>query len=215
MSMNSKTLDRIQEVLKTQLTAVYEYQRHTETIAVFVLKKTDFDRLKDLKKLLKKQPFIFLTEEDIQHGRDVFPLQILHIKQHSELVFGKDLFVSLKIAKKDVRSKLEYELRNKNVYLREEFVGISRPKDLIPTILPQFVVMLEGLLYLKETQSSVDLLADIALAQDLYEVDLRVFAELMILTKPQKLSQDEVLSIIKRVSESLSGLSHIINTLSV
>lgn len=213
--MHTKTIDRVRDVLKKQLGAVYEYHRYNEVILVFVLHSTDFDRLYSLKKILKKEPFIFLTEEDIQHGKDVFPLQLLHIKQQSTLVWGKDIFSSLQVDLKDVRTKLEYELRNKNVYLREEFVGISNPKALIPTILPQFVIMLEGLLYLKNTESSEDLVADIALAQKLYEVDLRVFADLMTINKPQKLSLDEVLSIIKRVSRSLSDLSHIINSISV
>lgn len=66
-----------------------------------------------------------LTQTDVQQGADVFALRFLHMQQHSTLLHGVDVLGKIALHKKDVRSDLEREARQKAIQLREEYLSYT------------------------------------------------------------------------------------------
>ena len=176
--MDKKKLAAVKGVLKRNIVSVLEYQRYDKLITIFVVNKIDFKRLAQAEEILQKENFIILHEDDIKNGSDIFPLQFLSIKRNSKLISGTDYFSRLGIKKRDVRSKLEFELRNKLIYLREQYLQSLNKEKFLLLILPAFVVLMEGLLFLKSKKPKKTTLENIELIEEIYEVDLFIFKKL-------------------------------------
>lgn len=147
--MTGKKLQHIIKVLKDWLASIYLYQKHTETIPVFVVKEVNFVFLNSIRSFFAREKFILLTEDDIQEGSDVFCLKLLHIKNHSELFYGNDTLWSLQFTLSDLRSALELEIRNKRVQLREDYLSQDEGKYFLQHLLPGMQILREWALYLK------------------------------------------------------------------
>ncbi len=211
--MDSKMITSAQKVLGKNLLSVLEYHKYHQSILVFVLGKADFLVQDQLKKILKERRYIFLIEDDLLNGTDVFPLDFLHIKQNSTLLKGKDYFSKLRILRKDVRHKLEFELRNKLIYLREQYLRHPDPMKFLLLILPTFVVLLDGLLFLGKKKRGADLKADLQTVSTIFEVDLEVFELLQDLEHQKiKVAKDEVTPLIQRINDSMRGLLKGVNS---
>jgi hypothetical protein len=150
--MSEKNIQKIIEVLNDQLVAVYSYEIKKGSIPIFVMKHVDFSVLQSYKKHFQNEKFIMLTQDEIDNGCDVFPLKFLHMKNHSTLVFGSDVFSSIKIEKSDLKHILELHLRTKMVQLREDFLSTS-VDVFVEEILYFIHVMWEGILYLEGKKS--------------------------------------------------------------
>ncbi|MCP4763319.1 MAG: hypothetical protein GY870_16210, partial [archaeon] len=151
--MQDIKLQNIKLALGDALLSILRYQRYKTEIIVFVVKNVDYQMLDSVRKDFQNESFIIFTEDDIANGADVFPLQFLHIQNNSLLVEGHDYFKNLVIEKKHLQLKLEFELRNKLVYLREQYLLANQRADFLRVILPNLTVIFEGLNYLKDQEN--------------------------------------------------------------
>jgi hypothetical protein len=86
----------------------------------------DFVSLNAHRDFFAREHFIILTEDDIKEGKDVFCLKLLHIKNHSELFYGKDILKTTTFTLSDLRSALELQIRNKIILLREGYLSQNK-----------------------------------------------------------------------------------------
>ncbi len=130
---------------------------------LIVLSETGIQRLKSAIALIPKwqkrrviTPLI-LTEEYIQSALDSFPIEFLTMKQHYEVIYGKDVLAGIDIKTEHLRLQCERELRGKLLHLREGYLnthGKSRNiKQLIRSSIPAFTSIFTALLYLKDVET--------------------------------------------------------------
>jgi hypothetical protein len=147
--MDTKKLQHILNVLKDWAQSIYLYQREKETIPVFVVDEVNFVSLDSIRSFFAREKFILLTEDDIKEWNDVFCLKLLHIKNHAKLFYGNDILSDFTITLSDLRSALEFEIRNKRIQLREEYLSQRNGRDFLKHILPGMQILREWALLLK------------------------------------------------------------------
>ncbi len=147
--MNTKKLQHILNVLRDWVQSIYLYQREKETIPVFIVNEVNFVSLNAIRSFFVHEKFILLTEDDIKEWNDVFCLKLLHIKNHSTLFYGNDILFDFTITLSDLRSALEFEIRNKRIQLREEYLSHRNGRDFLKHILPGMQILREWALFLK------------------------------------------------------------------
>ncbi len=208
--MEKEKLSALKKNLGRMCSHVLNYHRDGQVIPIFILTKVDFKKLENLRSELRKIPFIFLTEEDLKNGSDVFPLDFLHMKNHTEVVLGKgNPFEKVRIKKADLRHKLEYELRNKQIYLREEYLRIRNPYKFLPFILPTFDVLLTGLVSLSGKKLSEDFSQNVDKVAEWAGVSLDILKTLKSHHEEKswkKIDKNQIPSMIQEVHEALLGL---------
>jgi hypothetical protein len=76
---------------------------------------------------------LVMTPEYIAAVCDVFPLELLEIRELHETVLGEDPFASLRFERRDVRLQCERELRSELIQLRHGLVAVAgKHKELTP-----------------------------------------------------------------------------------
>lgn len=205
--MQNTKLQKIKKTLDKSLLSVLRYQRNKEEIVVFVVTNVDYQILDSLRLEFKNEHFIIFTEDDIVNGKDVFPLEFLHIQNHHLLIEGHDYFTTLKIDKKHLQLKLEFELRNKLVYLREQYLLAPQRKSFLTKIMPTMSIIFEGLIYLKkqENQGFENNLKNI---EKNYETNLNIFKEILEAEKNNyNLTDQKINELIQELNDTLVQLS--------
>jgi len=79
---------------------------------------------------------------------DVFSLQFFDIKTTATLLHGKDIFKNINISKAHLRRKMEFDIRNKSIYLRQEAIRIPA-KHLIHNIVAELKPVIHASQYLE------------------------------------------------------------------
>jgi hypothetical protein len=153
--MTIKKLQDILRILKDWLVSIYLYQRGETKIPVFVVKMVDFVSLNAHRDFFAREHFIILTEDDIKEGKDVFCLKLLHIKNHSELFYGKDILKTTTFTLSDLRSALELQIRNKIILLREGYLSQNKWRDFLQDLLPGMQDIREWALWLKHPDLTI------------------------------------------------------------
>ena len=70
----------------------------------------------------KQPPPLFMTRDEVERSADVFTIELMDVKQHHRVLFGKDVFKDLSIPANLHRVQVEYELREKLVLLRQHLL---------------------------------------------------------------------------------------------
>lgn len=209
MFMVIKKLHDIVKVLKDWLLSVYLYQTAHKKIPVFVVKKVDFVFLNTIRSFFVHEHFIILTEDDIHEGKDVFCLKLLHIKNHSELFYGKDIFGSITFDSSDLRSALELEIRNKRIQLREGYLSQNKGRDFLQDLLPGLAIIREVGLYLKHPQLAIP--ADIKEMISLFDIAWSCNSQMFYYLIDGAMEERKIPSFIQDVHAYLSEICTKIN----
>jgi len=134
------------------------------------------------------------------------------MKTHTELIEGNDYFQDLVLQKKDLRTQLEYEIRNKLIYLRQECVQAKNPKQLLKKIIPQFVVFLETLFFLQDEIPQRKIIQDIKKIETLYGISFKEVIKIVVEQEDGvRLSKSEIPDKIQLVHDELETLLHTVN----
>jgi hypothetical protein len=174
--MSEKNLQKIIDALGEDMVTVYVYDTKQGKIPVFVVQKADFKLFEQHKSLFKGEKFIMLTENDIKNWHDVFSLRFLHMRNHSDLFFGKDILGNLSLQKSDLLKTLELELRTKMIQLREDYLSKS-PQQFVDEILYFMHVIWEWVLYLKDIEKIKE--SELISTVDMHlKCDWKIFAHL-------------------------------------
>ena len=98
-------------------------------------------------------PLLF-TEERLEQATDVFPIELLDIRECHKILFGEDLVQGLEIDTKNLRLQIEHELRGQLIHLRQSYLltqGKSKAvADLMVGSLSTFLVLFRASLRLFE-----------------------------------------------------------------
>jgi len=121
-----------------------------------VLRDLSFSHLAALTKVVepwtrkKQRPPLFMSEKELKRSSDVFAIELLDMRQHHKVLFGKDLLKDLDIAMGSHRAQLEYELREKLILLRQRLLSVAgddaRIVDLLLHSFPAFTTLFRHLL---------------------------------------------------------------------
>ena len=101
-----------------------------------VARSLDMNRLDTLARQLprpKRPAFdpLFVTQHQIRHSLDVFPVEWLDLQERHLRLAGEDVFAGIEIPKQALRLQCERELRGKHIRLRESYVlGHDRAEHL-------------------------------------------------------------------------------------
>ncbi len=100
-------------------------------------------------------PMLF-TEERLAQATDVFPIELLDIRECHKVLHGEDLVAGLEIDTKNLRLEIEHELRGQLIRLRQSYLltqGKSRAvADLMTQSLSTFLVLFRASLRLFENE---------------------------------------------------------------
>ena len=75
---------------------------------------------------LKYPAPLFFTRAELQRVADVFPIEMLDIKDRHHILYGEDLFHELQVPMALHRVQLEHEIRTKLLFLRQHYMTVSR-----------------------------------------------------------------------------------------
>ncbi len=100
-------------------------------------------------------PMLF-TEERLAQATDVFPIELLDIRECHKVLHGADLVAGLEIDTKNLRLEIEHELRGQLIRLRQSYLLTQgKPKavaELMTQSLSTFLVLFRASLRLFEDQ---------------------------------------------------------------
>ncbi|HLD05389.1 MAG TPA: hypothetical protein VJG90_06735 [Candidatus Nanoarchaeia archaeon] len=200
------SFEKLQSVLGSDLIGISEY----EGKYVVILKRLGFDVLdKAYEEAQKINPLpLFLTEEEIIDGLDVFPLEYLTMQQTHSLLYGKDVFSELEFSKEDIRRQLEFEFRSKLIQLREGYLAIAHSQKLLQELLqkatPTLLPLCRGLLFLK-TKDLPERVPDIYdELSNSYRINVTILHKLY---NMRSYSEDEQKEIIQKLIALLQEMS--------
>ena len=126
-----------------------------------ILVVTDDLDLQELKSISKPSikwmndgnpPPLLFTLERLKKSADVFPIEILDIKQTHKILYGEDIVEQIDISRDNLRLELEHELKGKLIQLRERYLATGgKPKlvtELMINSFSTFLVLSRGVLRL-------------------------------------------------------------------
>jgi nucleotidyltransferase-like protein len=70
----------------------------------------------------KQPPPLLMTHAELERTTDVFTIELLDMQQHHRVLFGEDVIQALQVPLDLHRVQVEYELREKIVLLRQEYL---------------------------------------------------------------------------------------------
>ena len=73
----------------------------------------------------KQPPPLCMTRQELERSTDVFTIELLDMQQHHRVLFGEDVVQSLRIPMHIHRIQVEYELREKLILLRQQYLLAS------------------------------------------------------------------------------------------
>ena len=93
----------------------------------------------------KQPPPLVMTRQELERTTDVFTIELLDMQQHHRVLFGEDVVAGLQVPFDLHRVQVEYELREKLVLLRQEYL-LAGGKDrvvwqLMLHTLPSFITL--------------------------------------------------------------------------
>ena len=183
--MHEKLINECKEKLEDNLVSIIKYGTEGEPNNILIVTKqltfSDLNKLKPIvlsfSKKSKVVPILF-TEDELKDSNDVFPLEILDMINPHVLLHGIDVLEKVDLDKKHVRTQIEFELRSKLIHLRENYIGIKKPKDLKPLLksaIPTLMPLLYGLLFMKNIKIPSDLYLLYSSVEKSYSVDMEIF----------------------------------------
>jgi hypothetical protein len=93
----------------------------------------------------KQPPPLVMTREELESSSDVFAIELLDMQQHHRVLFGDDVLQGLRVPLDLHRLQVEYELREKTVVLRQQFLLAAasdrRCWELMLRSLPSFITL--------------------------------------------------------------------------
>jgi hypothetical protein len=138
-------------------------------------------------------PLLF-TQERLAHATDVFPIELLDIRECHKILHGEDLVAGLDIDTKNLRLQIEHELRGKLIRLRQSYLLTGgKPKavaDLMVQSLSTFLVLFRASLRLFGESVPQTKFQSLELLAGHLEFDVAVFRQVQELKDGTKKPKD-------------------------
>ena len=137
---------------------------------------------------------LLLTEEEVTTSTDCFAIEFLDIKQHHQLLYGKDVVSGLAVDRSFYRAQVEHDLRAKLLRLRQKASGILSDDDVLRRLLidsvSTFCVLIRHALILEGLEAPVKKRDAIAMAQKQFGIDPAPFYTLLDLREEKQKPKD-------------------------
>jgi len=141
-------------------------------------------------------PMLF-TEERLVQAADVFPIELLDIRECHKVLHGEDLVAGLEIDTKNLRLEIEHELRGQLIHLRQSYLltqGKSKAvADLMTQSLSTFLVLFRAALRLFEEQVPQKKFEALEKLATYLEFDVSIFETVQSLKDGTKKTKDVAL----------------------
>lgn len=96
---------------------------------------------------------LVVDEQFLVRAADVFPLELIEIRERHRLLFGKPVLALVEVSLQNVRHQVEFELRSKALRLQALYLNTDLDRAVMQEALlssaKSFVVLMKHLLYLK------------------------------------------------------------------
>ena len=108
---------------------------HSDINLLCVLGETSYNAIAGLAPAVewwakqKHHPPLLMTNEELQHGADVFSIELLDMQRNYRVLWGEDVLKSLEIPMTLHRAQVEYELREKTILLRQRLLAVTGDKN--------------------------------------------------------------------------------------
>lgn len=118
-------------------------KKYSDINTLIVAKKLDLPVLKRLSTAVagwvkKGQPApILFTKDRLEKSVDVFPIEILDMKERHKVLVGEDILPDLEVDTKHLRFQVEQELKGKFIQLRDGYLLTGNKPKLIAELLVQ------------------------------------------------------------------------------
>jgi predicted nucleotidyltransferase len=103
---------------------------------------------------------VLMDEEYVDRARDTFPMELDDIRRQHRLLVGRDVFTTLEVARRSLRTECEREARGKLLRLRAFFLRVAdRPQELERLMiesLKSFLIVLRHLARLRGADPTPD-----------------------------------------------------------
>lgn len=123
-------------------------------------------------------PLLF-TEERLRRSADVFPIELLDIKECHRILFGEDLVAGIEVDTANLRLEIEHELRGKLIQLRQRYLAAAgrnrQVADLMIESVGTFLVLFRAALRLFEREVPTRKIDALDMLDRHIECDLGVF----------------------------------------
>jgi len=124
-------------------------------------------------------PPLLFTPEGLRRSADVFPIELLDIRDSHRVLYGEDISGDIQIQPENLRLQLEHELKGKVIQLRERYLetgGKSKQvADLMINSLSSFLVLFRAALRLFREQVPPTKLEAVTLLSSYISFDPGVF----------------------------------------
>jgi hypothetical protein len=162
-------------------------------------------------------PLLF-TWERLRQSADVFPIELLDIKENQKLLFGEDPLADINIKLDDLRRELEHEMKGKLIALRERFLTTKgapkQVKELLTSSLSTFLVLFKAALRLQGENPPAKKIEALALLKKHVDFDDEVFSIIWDLREGKKRGENPVelfkryLKAVETVTDAVDGWIH-------
>lgn len=168
----------------------------------------------------KKQVVVplFLTREHVESSLDVFPIELLEIKDNHITIYGKEIFDELEVESSHLRLQCEREIKSRLIRLRQAYPEVgSKAKGLAALLIESFnsiLPIMRTLMYLGDREHTPEVAHDQILSQlsAKFEIEDKVFRrvlELKTMKKPPPLPELE--SIFDQYLQQLQRLAQLVD----
>lgn len=163
---------------------------------------------------------LFLTEPYISSSLHVFPIEFINIKAAYQVVYGKDLLLTLSVDKNDVRLQCEREIKGKLLQLRESFLITGGHKRTIEALvadsLPTFFSLFQGILFIRDKSPVTDIQVLVTLMSREAGLDKELFRELAAIREGRKrLTSHQAVPLMERYIEQIRKLAGFIERMEI
>jgi len=145
---------------------------------------------------------LLLTEDEVKHSTDCFPIEFHDIRDHHQILDGIDVVSGLVIEDCFYRGQVEHDLRAKLLRLRQKASGILSDRDVLCRLLADsistFCVLFRHALLLHGVEAPASKREIVARAQDKFGIDPAPFLALLDqregLRKPKEMDPEALLA---------------------
>lgn len=151
--------DNLRSVILYGSAAAGDYTgKHSDYNILAILRTLDPSAMRALSDIARvwdregNPPPLLFTEDRLRQSADVFPIELLDIKDCHRVLHGEELLDTLAVNRENLRIELEHELKGKLIQLRQQYLllhGRSRPlARLLIDSIGQFMVLARAALRL-------------------------------------------------------------------
>lgn len=165
-------------------------------------------------------PPLMFAQERLMNSSDVFPIELLDIKENHKVLHGRDLLRDLPISQANLRFQLEHELKGKLIQMREEYLAAGKDAeslaDLMLRSLSNFQIMLKAALRFYEVNVPSRKREAVANLRRHLLYDLSIFEELQAIKEGNELApfgHAEAKELFERYLEAIERTADLIASL--